>query len=81
MTAARLIENGITRKLLRRREREAQAGSFTPDPQLHWQGDIQPWLERVIAILAVTTGLLFIGSLVEELLWVALAASTVFTLR
>ena len=81
MTAARLIENGITRKLLRRREREAVNGSSSHTPQLHWQGDIQPWVDRVIAILAVTTGLLVIGSLVEELLWAALAASTVFTLR
>lgn len=81
MTAARLIENGITRKLLRRREREAVTGSFTPIAQLHWQGDVRPWVDRVIAILAVTTGLLVVGSLVEELLWVVLAASTVFTLR
>lgn len=81
MTAARLIENGITRKLLRRREREAVTGSFTPIAQHHWQGDVRPWVDRVIAILAVTTGLLVVGSLVEELLWVVLAASTVFTLR
>lgn len=81
MTTARLIENGITRKLLRRREREALAGPPSHTPQMHWQGDIQPWVDRVIAILAATTGLLVIGSLMEELLWAVLAASTVFTLR
>lgn len=81
MTAARLIENGITRKLLRRREREAVTGLSTHTTQLQWRGDIQPWVDRVIAILAATTGLLVLGSLVEELLWAVLAASTVFTLR
>jgi hypothetical protein len=81
MTTARLIESGITRKLLRRREREAVTGSSTHTPPMRWQGDIQPWVDRVIAILAATTGLLVLGSLVEELLWAVLAASTVFTLR
>ena len=32
-----------------------------------------PWIDRLIAILAVTAGLLIVGSYLEELLWAILA--------
>jgi hypothetical protein len=35
----------------------------------------------LIAILAVTAGLVILGSYLEELLWAAVAATTVVTLR
>ncbi len=70
MTTAKLIEYRITRQLLQRRA-DATAR----------QSDIQPWADRVIAILAVTTGLLIVGSYFEELLWVVLATATAYTLR
>ena len=69
MTAARHVEYTITRQLLQRRE----AGD-------EW-GDPNPWVDRLIAILAVTAGLCIVGSFYEELLWATLAAATVFTLR
>lgn len=84
MTAARIIEYRIARQLLRRREKSpvhcrgvaaAPAQCSTP------QYDVQPWADRLIAILAVTTGLLIVGSYVEELLWAALATATVYSLR
>lgn len=50
----------------------------------HWQtyrtsSDI--WADRLIAILALTTGMLVLGSYLEELLWAAMAATTLVTLR
>ena len=81
MTAAKLIEHRITRQLLRRREVDALHGGAGQTPPVHWHSRVQPWADRVIAILAVTAGLLVIGSYVEELLWAALAASAVYTLR
>lgn len=69
MTAARLIEYRITRKLLRRREEGSE------------QQRANVWADRLIAILAVTAGLFILGSYLEELLWALLAAATVFTLR
>jgi len=69
MTAAKLIEYRITRQLLQRREEGGeQSGSSV-------------WADRLIAILAVTAGLFILGSFLEELLWVLLAAATIFTLR
>ena len=68
-TAAKRIEYGITRKVLQRRE-GASDREF-----------ISPWADRLIAIGAVTVGLLIVGSYIEELLWAAVAAATVFTLR
>lgn len=68
-TAAKRIEYGITRKVLQRRE--GASGQET----------ISPWADRLIAIGAVTVGLLIVGSYIEELLWAAVAAATVFTLR
>jgi hypothetical protein len=69
MTGAKLIEYRITRQLLQRREEGGeQSGSSV-------------WADRLIAILAVTVALLILGSFLEELLWVLLAAATIFTLR
>ena len=68
-TAAKRIEYGITRKVLQRREGASD------------QESISPWADRLIAIGAVTVGLLIVGSYMEELLWAAVAAATVFTLR
>jgi hypothetical protein len=69
MTAAKLIEYRITRQLLQRREEDGeQSGSSV-------------WADRLIAILAVTAALFILGSFLEELLWVLLAAATIFTLR
>ena len=68
-TAARRIERRIARKLLQRRE-----GDFE-------QERITPWADRLIAVAAATVGLLILGSYVEELLWAAVAAATVVTLR
>lgn len=82
MTAAKLIEYRITRQLLQRRKAGALRDLQTPLKA--WNGvpvDAQAWADRVIAILAVTAGLLVVGSYVEELLWAALAAATVYTLR
>ncbi len=67
MTAAKSIEYRIIRQLLQRRE----AGDKLQNP----------WADRLIAILAVTTGLFILGSYFEELLWAALGAATIFTLR
>lgn len=68
-TAARRIEHRITRKLLQRQEGATE------------QERITPWADRLIAVGAVTVGLLILGSYVEELLWAAVAAATVVTLR
>ena len=65
---AKRIEHRITRELLQRRDGE----------QEHYK---PPWADRLIAIGAVTVGLLILGSYAEELLWAAVAAATVFTLR
>ena len=84
MTAARLIEHRIARQLQQRREQFSVHGLTFPipaEPGNTQRFDVQPWADRVIAILAVTTGLLVVGSYVEELLWAALAAATVYTLR
>lgn len=67
--AAKRIEYRITRELVQRREGAAE------------QERITPWADRLIAVGAVTVGLLILGSYVEELLWAAVAAATVFTLR
>jgi hypothetical protein len=68
-TAAKRIEYRITRELLRRREGASELERITP------------WADRLIAIGAVTVGLVILGSYAEELLWAAVAAATVFTLR
>ena len=40
-----------------------------------------PWVERLIAVLAVTAGLSVVGSYFEEVLWAVLAVATLATLR
>jgi hypothetical protein len=69
MTGAKLIEYRITRQLLQRRDQAA----------VHQT--LNHWADRLIAVLAVTAGLFIIGSFFEELLWAALAAATVITLK
>lgn len=94
MTASKEIEHRITRELLRRREAGAAQPDCGQADRLHlsvgpgsaWQPtDLQsgfhPWADRVIGILAVTAGLLVVGSYHEELLWLVLATATAFTLR
>lgn len=69
MTASKRTEYQITRQLLERREQDnIQQGSY-------------PWADRLIAILAVTAGLLILGSYLEQLLWAVVAVTTVLTLR
>jgi hypothetical protein len=67
MTTAKFIEYQITRNILRRREQHTQAASG-------WLAD------RLIMITAVTAGMLLLGSYLQELLWVVLAAAAVLTL-
>jgi hypothetical protein len=84
MTAARLIEYRITRQLLRRREQRCVYGQRLSIPRSAWgtsHFDVRRWADRLIGILAVTTGLLVVGSYVEELLWAVLATATLYTLR
>ena len=69
MTGTKLIEYRITRQLLQRRGQAAE--HHNPNH----------WADRLIAVLAVTVGLFIIGSFFEELLWAALAAATVITLK
>lgn len=69
MTGTKHIEYRITRQLLQRRH----PGVVQSDQNL--------WVDRLIAVLAVTAGLLIIGSYFEELLWAVVAAATVSTLR
>ena len=69
MTDAKCLEYRITRQLLQRRDQAA----------VHQT--LNHWADRLIAVLAVTTGLFIVGSFFEELLWAALAAATVVTLK
>ena len=66
MTAARLIEQQITRDLMRRRERESSTRSGL-------------LAERLITAAAVTAGMLLLGSYAQELLWALLAGAAVLT--
>jgi len=68
-TAAKRVEQRIARKLLQRREMAAE------------QQYISFWADRLIAIAAVTVSLFIVGSFIEELLWLAVAVATVFTLK
>ncbi len=67
MTAAKALEHRITRQLLQRSEVASTSLEAA-------------WADRLIAVLAVTVALFMIGSVLEELLWVAVAAATVFAL-
>lgn len=68
MTTSRAIEYQITRHLLRRREQSRRGHPS------------QGLAERIITAAAVIVGVLLLGSLLQELLWVLLAAGTVLTL-
>jgi hypothetical protein len=79
MAVATRIEMQIIRRLLQDRQRgTVQPGAAEPR-KLH--GHTNPWADRLIAILAVTAGLVIMGSYLEELLWLVVAGATVFTLR
>ena len=75
MTAARVIEQQITRRLLARQEGPEPIAGAMPAPPAEGR-----WADRLIATLAVTASLLVVGSFLEELVWVLLAAATVFAL-
>lgn len=67
MTTARFIEHRITRDLLRRREGEKAGRGYS-------------LAERMITAAAVASGMLLLGSYLQELLWVLLAGAAVLTL-
>ena len=67
MTAARVIEYRITRNL----QQQERPGALEMPPE---------YAERLIAIAAVTGGLLVFGSMVPELVIAALAGSLVWAL-
>ena len=69
MTTTKRIEHSITRQLLQRR-----------DVGTERQGSLL-WAERLIAVLAVTAGLMIVGSYVEEVLWLVLAVAAAAMLR
>jgi hypothetical protein len=74
MTATQCIEHQITRQIVQRR------GQVTVKQDAA-RTAINVWTERLIAVLAVTAGLLILGSYLEQLLWAVVAATTVLTLR
>jgi hypothetical protein len=79
MTAVKHLEHQITRQLMRRREvRAVQQGAAQ---QRKLQSPASKWVDRLIAILALTTGFLVLGSYLEELLWAVIAATALLTLR
>jgi hypothetical protein len=67
MTTAKSIEYHITRNVLRRREHEVKSSTA-------------PLADLLIMTVAVTAGMLLLGSYLQELLWVVLAAGGVLTL-
>ncbi len=77
MTAAEAIEYRITRQLLARGQtptKAANAPFHSAPPQT------VNWTDRLIAILATTVSLFVLGSFLEELVWVVIAAGTIITL-
>ncbi|NQX87997.1 MAG: hypothetical protein HRT77_04985 [Halioglobus sp.] len=64
------IEHRIIRQTLQRRE-----------TAIGYRRSSTVWVERLIAVLAATAGLLIVGSYAEEMLWLLLAVATVVTLR
>ena len=69
MTTARAIESNIIRRLQQRPEQEKEEGRASVR-----------WADRLIAVSAATAALFIVGAYLEELLWVILAALTVFAL-
>jgi hypothetical protein len=80
MTSAKLMEYRITRHLVQRRWQQAERAD-TGGLSSAMPASVQSWADRLIAVLALTACLLVVGSYIEELLWVVLAAATAFTLR
>jgi hypothetical protein len=83
MTATQFIEYRITRQLLQRRSKQEQQEEFAGAEGVTCvvPSSVQIWADRLIAILALTACLLVLGSYIENLLWVLIAAATAFTLR
>lgn len=92
MTAAQAIEYRITRQLLARgRTTEKPADSsgqgllnrlfnrLQSAVLIRGQREVS-WTDRLIAVLATTVSLFVLGSFLEELLWVVMAAGTIFAL-
>ncbi|MCP4843146.1 MAG: hypothetical protein GY887_15580 [Halieaceae bacterium] len=69
MTGTQAIERQIVRRIV---------GYDTQAATLNDKGE---WAERLISILTLTAGLLVVGTVFEELLWVVLGAGTLLTLR
>jgi hypothetical protein len=67
MTTAKLVEYQITQQLLRRRE----SGRSSLQNRI---------VERTIRTAAIVVGMVLLGSYLQELLWVVLAAGGVFAL-
>lgn len=65
MSAAKAIEYRIIRHLL--------AQSLTP-PTFRRRGQSM-WIERLIAVVAATAGVFVLGAVLQELLWVVIAAA------
>lgn len=80
MTAAKLIEYRIARQLVQRRSQQEEHGATGHFPFAR-QACVQSWADRLIAVLAMTIGLVVVGSYAEQLLWVLLAVATAFALR
>lgn len=66
--AQNLMEQGAPERQPAREQRQAR---YTPT----WR-----WGDRLIAVLAVAASLIVVGSFLEELIWVVLAAGTLFVL-
>lgn len=69
MTTAKALEYRIIRKL---------TAALPTDRSEPSQG--VRWADRVIAVTALTAGLFVLGTYLEELLWVVIAALTIFAL-
>jgi hypothetical protein len=67
MTTAKLVEYQITQQLLRRQE----GGRSSLQNRI---------VERTIRTAAIVVGMVLLGSYLQELLWVVLAAGGVFAL-
>lgn len=68
LTTVKTVEHRIVQRL-RQRSRD-----------VHEPYRAFSWSDRLIAVLSVTVGLIVVGSFLEELIWVVLAAATVYGL-
>ncbi|MFK7976826.1 MAG: hypothetical protein AB8C02_11865 [Halioglobus sp.] len=77
LKAMRALEYRITQNLV-----GGQAQAHQPHASKERPGAFQPWRwgDRLIAVLAVAASLIVVGSFLEELIWVVLAAGTIFVL-